>query len=308
MKLILVNQGSGRSHSIVLSVWARVFLALCFLGLPCGLASLIYLHFFATQTSLPAQMRLEWANALVEQQKQVLEGRLEVETTINALGPRVAELQARIVRLDALGARLSNSAKLSQWEFGFTQWPVQDGPEPTNGELPYAAPNLTDVLDRLAQQIDTRERQLGLLSAQIASVKLASDTQVKGEPVTSGAISYGFGRSSDPFAGKVTDYECVDFSGEVGSDILAIAAGAVTSFGEQAGYGNLVEISHASGFKTRYGHRQESLAQVGESVKKGQLIALIGTTGRSTGTHEQFEVYKNGRVIDPASYIRTRVP
>src|SRR5690606_13610451 len=95
----------------------------------------------------------------------------------------------------------------------------------------------------------------------------------------------------------------VDFAGKLGSDVISVAAGVVTWSGDRNGYGNLVEVNHGGGFSTRYAHNQENLVKVGDVVKKGQVVAKMGTSGRSTGPHVHFEVYKNGRAVDPSSYI-----
>jgi len=95
----------------------------------------------------------------------------------------------------------------------------------------------------------------------------------------------------------------VDFAGATGSNVMAVAAGVVTWSGERTGYGNLVEINHGDGYVTRYAHNEKTLVKVGETVKRGEPIALMGSTGRSTGPHVHFEVIRNGRQVDPLSFI-----
>ncbi len=116
-------------------------------------------------------------------------------------------------------------------------------------------------------------------------------------------MSSRFGRRTDPFNGRVAWHEGVDFAGKLNSDIVSVAAGVVTWSEERSGYGIMVEINHGGGFSTRYAHCSENLVQVGDVVKKGQVIAKMGSSGRSTGPHVHFEVYKHGRAVDPASYI-----
>ena len=89
---------------------------------------------------------------------------------------------------------------------------------------------------------------------------------------------------------------------------MAAASGVVTWTGRDAGYGNLVEISHGDDLVTRYAHNKQNLVQPGDIVRKGDTIALMGSTGRATGTHVHFEVYKNGRSVDPSSYIARTQP
>ena len=85
--------------------------------------------------------------------------------------------------------------------------------------------------------------------------------------------------------------------------MVAVAAGVVTFAGEKAGYGTLVEVSHGNGLITRYGHNQSVAVGVGRTVSRGDTLAYVGSTGRSTGPHVHFEVLKNGRQIDPLTFI-----
>ena len=96
----------------------------------------------------------------------------------------------------------------------------------------------------------------------------------------------------------------MDFAGQMDSDVVATAAGVVTWAGKRYGYGNLIEINHGNGYSTRYGHCHKVLVKVGDTVKPGQKIALMGSTGRSTGPHVHYEVLKNGRQINPANFVR----
>ena len=109
---------------------------------------------------------------------------------------------------------------------------------------------------------------------------------------------------TDPFNGRREYHKGVDLAGKEGSDIIAVAAGIVTWSGDRYGYGNMVEINHGNGYITRYGHCKEVLVKAGDSVTKGQVIAHMGSTGRSTGPHVHFEVHKNGRVVNPLNYLR----
>jgi murein DD-endopeptidase MepM/ murein hydrolase activator NlpD len=158
-------------------------------------------------------------------------------------------------------------------------------------------------IDRLQAQIDTRERQFGLLDDLLATRQLERDFVLSGRPVRHGWISSFYGRRTDPFNGRPTMHRGVDFAGKAGSDVLAVAAGVVAEASLRSGYGNLVEIRHADGFATRYAHNQKLLVKPGEVVRKGQVIALMGSSGRSTAPHVHFEVYRHGRSIDPATYL-----
>ncbi|MEQ9209075.1 MAG: M23 family metallopeptidase, partial [Pseudomonadales bacterium] len=154
------------------------------------------------------------------------------------------------------------------------------------------------------EQLEDRQQQLEILEGLMSDRKIQSDVFIAGRPVERGWIASRFGRRPDPFTGRLTFHAGVDFTtGKAGSDINTVAAGVVTWSGPRSGYGLMVEVNHGNGFTTRYAHAEKLLVDVGDVVKKNQNIALVGSTGRSTGPHVHFEVYKNGRVVDPAAYI-----
>ena len=133
---------------------------------------------------------------------------------------------------------------------------------------------------------------------------MESDSFIGGKPLDSGWIASGFGQRPDPFTGKLSFHSGIDFtSGKPGAEINTVAAGVVTWSGPKSRYGLTVEGNHGNGFVTRYSHAEELFVGVGDLVRKGQNIALVGSTGRSTGPHVHFEIYKNGRVVDPTVYI-----
>lgn len=137
----------------------------------------------------------------------------------------------------------------------------------------------------------------------ILTRELKEEIHPEGRPVTTGYISSYFGERADPFDGREAFHKGVDFAGNLGSDVVAVAAGVVTWAGERSGYGKLIEINHGDGFTTRYAHNERALVSVGQTVKRGESIALMGSTGHSTGPHVHFEVLKNGRQVNPLSFI-----
>jgi murein DD-endopeptidase MepM/ murein hydrolase activator NlpD len=160
------------------------------------------------------------------------------------------------------------------------------------------------MLDDLTRQIKDRERQLSVLESLISTRNLSRQIVPGGRPVTSGWISSYFGQRPDPFTGRTAFHRGLDFAGPAGAEVVAVAAGVVTYTKERFGYGRVVEINHGNGYVTRYAHNQRILVSLGDTVQKGQPIALIGSTGRSTGPHLHFEVLKQGRAVDPMSFVR----
>ncbi len=304
MRIIVVSKRHGNTRSINLGGWARAVLSVCLVGIPVGLAAVAY-KFISDRDNelLDTHSREAWVQTLDQQEQNIDTARRETEKKLAALTLRVSELQARLVRLDALGERLTTMAKLDNGEFDFSSPPAVGGPEAQSAPNEVESPSLIDMLDTLAAQIDDRQQQLDTLEALLANRKLQNDVFLAGRPIRKGWMSSRYGRRTDPFTGGADWHQGVDFAAKEDSDIVAVASGVVTWADDRYQYGKMIEINHGNGFVTRYGHCKSLLVKPGDIVKKGQTIGLVGSTGRSTGPHVHFEVHKNGRVVDPASYI-----
>ena len=305
MKIILINRRHGGSRSIELGRWSRAIVSLCCLGLPLGMLAAGYI---AGQDSEARSMRgatLDTLQDELEQQSDDLTAlQAQAARKLEALTLNLAELQARMTRLDALGEHLTAMADLEEGEFDFTQAPALGGPMDSEFSADYRSMDLTSELSQFQARLSDREQQLDILESLLTHRKLDEQSWLSGQPVAKGWISSPYGERKDPFTGKPAMHKGVDVAGKEGSEILAIAGGVVTYTGTRSGYGELVEISHEDGFVTRYGHNKEIKVGPGEVVRKGQAIALMGSSGRSTGAHVHFEVYKHGRPVDPSSYVR----
>jgi murein DD-endopeptidase MepM/ murein hydrolase activator NlpD len=230
--------------------------------------------------------------------------RAQVKDRVDALSVRLANLNAHVLRMDALGKRLTQMANISSGELNFDVAPGVGGPEEGDrrgGEA--QIPDITRQIDNLQRRLEQRDSQLLALENVILSRSLNEAVRPDGRPVLEGYISSYFGGRTDPFDGHEAVHKGVDIAGPSGSEVLSVATGVVTRAGEASGYGYLVEINHGSGYATRYGHNQEVLVKVGDTVTRGQPIALMGSTGRSTGPHVHFEVLRNGQQVDPLSFI-----
>ena len=246
----------------------------------------------------------EWSARLAEQAEQVAAARREIQERVDALASRVGQMNAHVIRLDALGRRLTEMANLDKGEFNFDSEPAVGGPEGLVEGAVALSPDLSAMLDNLTHQIKDRERQLSVLESLISTRNLSRQIVPGGRPVTQGWISSYFGRRADPFTGRNAFHRGLDFAGPAGAQVVAVASGVVTYSKDRFGYGKTVEINHGGGYVTRYAHNQRVLVAVGDTVQKGQAIALIGSTGRSTGPHLHFEVLKQGRAVDPMSFVR----
>jgi murein DD-endopeptidase MepM/ murein hydrolase activator NlpD len=160
-----------------------------------------------------------------------------------------------------------------------------------------------ETLDMLTDQIERREQQLEFMESLLSNRKLRDSGMIAGRPIVKGWLSSPYGYRTDPFHGRKAWHKGVDFAGKQGSDIVAVGAGVVTWADKRSGYGNLVQINHGNGYTTRYGHNSEILVKSGDIVKKGQVIAKMGSSGRSTGAHVHFEVLKAGKSVNPLAYI-----
>jgi len=222
---------------------------------------------------------------------------------INALAARLAELQASSTRLDALGQRLAQMGQLSLEEFDFSEPVPVGGPvdDETVGsareeQLQLAIASLTNKLRRQSGQLDA-------LQFLMMNRQLESDLTPAGWPVRKGWISSRYGERNDPFTGEREQHLGLDFAGTRGSEVLSVASGVVISAANRIGYGSTVEIDHGNGYQTRYAHNHELQVKAGDHVTAGQVIALMGDTGRASAPHVHFEVLRNGSRIDPAKFV-----
>jgi murein DD-endopeptidase MepM/ murein hydrolase activator NlpD len=227
----------------------------------------------------------------------------QLQDRVDGLALRTGQLSAQLLRLNALGKRLAEMAKINSREFDFDHDPPQGGPETEGGGRPARLPDLSVMLDSLEQNIGLRGAQLAALENVILGRQLSAEIRPTGRPVAQGYISSYFGERMDPFDGEEAFHKGVDFAADTGADVLAVATGIVTWAGPRAGYGVLVELSHGNGYVTRYAHNSRVLVKVGDTVERGQAIAEVGSTGRSTGPHVHFEVLRYGAQINPIGFV-----
>lgn len=302
MNIIVLTRRAGTQASFRLR---RAHLALAAVAFVALLGATLYggMHFGADRSD-GVIMPVAWQEDIERSRDEVARLSQEARQDMDALALRVAQLQAQAIRLNALGQRLVTMAQLDAGEFDFSQTPGQGGPE-TGADLPgIDPPEFLRSLEQLGRELDDREQRLRALESFFMTRKLEQTILPAGRPVTGGWVSSTFGTRTNPFNGRREVHHGLDFAGREGADIHAVAAGVITWAGDRYGYGNMVEISHGNGYITRYAHNKENLVKAGDVVEKGQVIALLGSTGRSTGPHVHFEVLKNGRVVDPARYIR----
>lgn len=241
---------------------------------------------------------------IAAQQAEVASARHMAQGYVAALAVRLGELNAHVIRLNALGSRLAAMARLDDGEFDFSDKPAMGGPDEPES-VAVEGSLLTADLDDLAARLERQDRQLALLAGLLVDRKLSEAIKPRGWPVRSGYISSYFGRRADPFTGQPRHHRGIDFAARAGSEVVAVAAGVVTWTGYRQGYGRMVEITHGNGYVTRYAHNARNLVGVGDEVRQGDAIALVGASGRATGSNLHFEVWHDGRPVDPGRYIRS---
>jgi len=216
---------------------------------------------------------------------------------------KLANMQSQIQRLDALGASLVEQAKLNPDEFSFGKTLDMGGPADIISVDIQVQDALLSNMTAMLEKIRNKAQELVVLESLMLSHHISQESRLEGKPISSGWLSSYYGIRKDPFSGLPAMHKGLDFAGKEGERVLATGAGIITWSGSRYGYGNLVEIDHGDGLITRYGHNKEVNVKIGDVVTKGQTIAEMGNTGRSTGAHVHYEVIRNGKHQDPLPYV-----
>lgn len=245
----------------------------------------------------------DWQDIVSGQQTEIAAARQNAQADIDALTLRIGQMQAQMLRLNALGGRLVSQSDLDKGEFDFDAVPAMGGPENAISRQSVPLADFLSMLEQLETELMDREQKLSVLESLLMSRSLSERVMPSGRPVADGWLSSRYGKRNDPFTGKQDFHKGLDFAGKKGSEVIAVGDGVVSWAGNKSGFGRLVEVNHGNGYTTRYGHNQSHMVKVGDTVKKGQLIALMGSTGRSTGPHVHFEVLHNGKTVNPSRFI-----
>jgi murein DD-endopeptidase MepM/ murein hydrolase activator NlpD len=224
---------------------------------------------------------------------------------LDAMAQKVGEMQAKLVKLEAMGERVSGMAGVKPEEW----MQIARPPEAPGGKggpfVPAQSPSyeqLNGWVGALDEQTDQNTDLFTMIESRLLEKRLASLMVPNSRPVD-GPVGSGFGFRTDPFSGRAALHTGLDFPSDVGTSINAAAGGVVllTEFHPQ--YGNVIELDHGKGLVTRYAHTSKVLVKAGDIVRRGQLIGLVGTSGRSTGPHLHFEVLVDGVPQNPAKFL-----
>ncbi len=229
---------------------------------------------------------------------------------LDAYAKELGELQARMMRLDAQSERLAKIAGEKDKKTTNKSNQTVDSLLPANrgGPLvnahPMTEPDLQAAILELTKAVDARDESLSSIEAKILQQSVLKDMLPNSNPIAAAYNSSSYGWRIDPFNGNKAFHEGLDFTANTGTPIRAAADGIVSSTEQGGAYGKLVKIEHGAGLETRYAHTSRILVKVGERVTKGQIVAEVGSTGRSTGPHLHYEIRLNGAALDPRKYLK----
>jgi len=309
MKFIIVSEGAKAGtvyhlgHKTVMAGALSLFAIVAVVAGAVGYAvknPVVPVEVAKTQAPKIAEMK----QRLDEYKTTIEKARLQADSRFQVMATQLASAQARLMRLDSMGERLSRAAGINEKELDFDGTAsAVGGPAPLEPMSDAIVDDFNQALDKLSSDLDQKSEQLDVLSSMFIDKQLEADLDPVGWPLKGGYVSSRFGKRVDPFTKRVTFHSGVDIASPKGTAFTAMADGVVTWSGKRAGYGNMVEIDHGDGRSTRYGHASALLVAKGDYVKKGQKIGLVGSTGRSTGPHLHFEVLMNGKQINPKQYL-----
>lgn len=247
----------------------------------------------------------QWHQEINIDKSQLQNLQQQTEKQLQVLAKHIGKVEANLMRINALGERLVEYADLDPNEFDFNSEPGVGGPVTDMISETNVANSLVNQLKSIEHSLEMRLEQMAVLQ-NLFKNKLRKEELILagwGKPVSKGWVSSFFGYRTDPFSGKRLLHAGVDVAGECGTQIMAVASGVVNIAEDRGAYGKLIEINHGDGFATRYAHNKDMFVSAGDLVRKGQAIATMGSSGRSTGPHVHFEVRKDGAPVDPGRYF-----
>jgi murein DD-endopeptidase MepM/ murein hydrolase activator NlpD len=304
--IILVSSGLAKSRSVTLTTWhvvaATVLTALLVCGLTLGLFWMTARH--ATGFKIPLLESLLLSAQVSAQEEQKRKTEQFLRENLNAMAIKLGQMQAQLMRLDALGERLGALAGLKPGEFRFSETPGRGGPFSSVPPKDLSMAEFDRQLEQTSRQMENRTDSLGILESQLFDAQVKKKLMPTIPPVDGSWSASSFGWRIDPFNGMLALHEGVDFVVDEGTAVFAAAGGVVRFAGANGPYGNMVEIDHGNDFITRYAHCSRVLVALGEVVQRGSKIAESGSTGRATGPHVHFEVRYRGVAQNPVRFLQ----
>lgn len=303
MHIILVSDRLTKTRSVTLTArhlaGATVALIALILALSSGLLYVTIRH--ATEIKLPLLESL----VMAAQEQRARQTETFLRQNLNAMAVKLGEMQAQLMRLDALGERLVALSGLKASEFRFNEVPGRGGATPAGSQTKnMSLEEFNEQLDQVMRRMENRTDTLGIMESQLFDAKVKRKLMPTIPPVETSWSASSFGWRIDPITGMQAMHEGVDFMADTGTPIFAAAGGIVVAAEYHHQYGNMVEIDHGNDFITRYAHASRTMVKVGDVVQRGRKIAEVGSTGRTTGPHLHFEVRYKGVAQNPARFLQ----
>ncbi|MDB5822663.1 MAG: family metallopeptidase [Herminiimonas sp.] len=280
--------------------------ALAFLFLVATISTAVLLNFLFLRPDAPLRLPFVTGPTLAAAPEAESRKDKYVRENIAAMAKRLGEMQAQLMQLDALGERVQGLAGVKPETFNFRQVPGRGGAEPSSAahaSRDISMSEFQSALDAMGRDLTQRSDYMDVVESALMRDKIQFKMLPTSLPVNVSYNASGFGWRVDPFTGRSTFHEGIDFPGPVGTPIASAAGGVVIAAEYHHEFGNMLEIDHGNGIVTRYAHASRLLVRVGDIVRRGQHVANIGSTGRSTGSHLHFEVVVKGVHQNPNKFL-----
>ncbi|MES2425127.1 MAG: M23 family metallopeptidase [Pseudomonadota bacterium] len=297
MQLIITDAWLAKSRAIHLSgsrlLAAGFTLSLGLMVVAAGLYHLVFLK--AAEEGWPIIGSL----AKLVARDEIAQRDRYMRENLDAMARRLGEMQAKMVQLEALGERVSGLAGINPVEI---KTPPGRGGALVSGR-PLSVEDLQQTLADLDTLTDQRVDLLTVVESRLFDQKIRKMMVPTQQPLQDGFLGSAFGWRIDPFSGRSALHTGLDFQADTGTPILSAAGGVVVTQEYHPAYGNMVEIDHGNQLITRYAHASKVMVKKGDLIKRGQKIAEVGSTGRSTGPHLHFEVLVQDVPQDPQKFL-----
>jgi murein DD-endopeptidase MepM/ murein hydrolase activator NlpD len=309
MQILITTSVHKPSRVLQFTPWTLALAGLALI-IPLMMAALLVYHAIVLKAAHEHWPIISDAVRFVEKQEFAQRDRYMREN-LDAMATKVGEMQAKLVRMEAVSERLAGMAGIKPEELKRIE-PVapgasgagRGGPLPALREAPEVTSlsQLNELMDQMQSSSDRNADVFTLIESHLFEKRLEALMMPSSAPVE-GPVGSGFGFRSDPFTGRAALHTGLDFPADVGTPIVAAAGGVVLSAGPHPQYGQMVELDHGNGLVTRYAHTSKMLVKQGDLIRRGQKIAEVGNTGRSTGPHLHFEVLVEGVQQNPAKFL-----
>ena len=300
MQIILVDRRLKQARTITLT---RRMYALAVGGLASAVL-LAVIGLYVVTLRISTEFRIPYVQDLVHltMRDEVARKDQFMRDNISAMARKLGEMQAQLMRLDALGERVSKMSGIRPEEFNFKELPGRGGAE-SGSSRALSLAELEQEMQRIAKGVGARADFMDVIESELMAVQVRRALLPQNTPVSEGFVGSGYGMRTDPFSGQLAMHAGVDFAAPIGTPIYAAAGGVVASAEQHPVFGNMVELDHGSDLSTLYAHASRLHVKPGDIVKKGQKIAEVGSTGRSTGPHLHFEVHVKGQPQNPSRFL-----